>query len=113
MQLINHDLPRYGRILSKYDRACGKSVAKDRTSTKRQQVSTANERGLTSQAAFLFASEPRLSFHDSFSREPHTECPKDTRLKHSCVFLSALLFLSFFSSLHCRRKKINRSQANM
>lgn len=113
MQLINHDLPRYGRILSKYDRACGKSVAKDRTSTKRQQVSTANERGLTSQAAFLFASEPRLSFHDSFSREPHTECPKDTRLKYSCVFLSALLFLSFFSSLHCRRKKINRSQANM
>jgi len=42
-------------------------MAKGGMTTKGQRVSTANERSLTSEAAFLFASVPRLSFHDNFS----------------------------------------------
>lgn len=53
------------------------SESESRVSTKGQRVSTANERGRASQAAFLFSSEPPLSFHGSLIQEPLTECLED------------------------------------
>lgn len=63
---------------------------------KGQRVSTANEGGLTSAAAFLFAFVPRLSFHGSFIQEPHAECLEDTRRNvYSFLFFSLSSFPFF------------------
>lgn len=101
--IICYDLRKYDSILSKCNH--GKSLllslimAQGGMSTKGQRVSTANEGSLTSEAAFLFASVPRLSFHGNFTQEPHAECLEDT-VKHSKrVFLSVLLYHSFCSCM--------------
>ena len=86
-------------ILSKCD--CGETLLLSLATAKvgrlrKDSVSTANEGGLTSEAAFLFASVPRFSFHGSFSQEPHAECLEDTRrwIQNVCSFLFFFLTLS-------------------
>lgn len=108
MQLINRELRRYDSILSKYDRdeslLLSLAMVKGGMSTKGQRVSTANEGGLTSEAAFLFASVPRLSFHSSFIQESHAECLEDTRWNTRNVY-SSLFFSLILSTPACWKKK--------